>query len=291
MNNEVILGTAKLGIPDYGFPSANSYASPNELLKKAKNSGVDTLDTSPRYGDAEKLIGIFHNQNKSLFKICTKVDNLNKNDKHSERNIFKSVEKSIARTQVSQIEILYLHQNEMEIISDHNILMALDKLKVSGIVKKVGASVYSNEECEFSLNNNVYDVIQAPISILDTYMYSELLETNKNKCEIIARSVFLQGTLFNRGDIRSKIHQSESMLQYLSQIDYLVDKHGLNLLNLACSFVLALPHVTNIIIGTASQNNLLKIMEVVRAQLPKELFGEVKALSDQYKEWTNPRNW
>ncbi len=291
MSSKIILGTAKFGISGYGFSSGNHYSSTHELLQKAKELGVDTLDTSPRYGDAEKQIGDYHKCNPNSFKVCSKVDGLMPNDVHSERNIFRSVEKTITLSCVSQIEILYLHQNELDIISDHNILEALVKIKESGIVKKVGTSVYSPGECEFSLNSDVYDVIQAPISILDTYMYSKLIEMNRNKNEIIARSVFLQGTLFNREDIRNKIKQAEPMLEYLDQVDCLVKKYGSNLLSLACSFVLTLPHVTNFIVGTASLQNLVRIVGAAGVNIPGELFVEVKALSNQYKEWGNPRNW
>ena len=290
--NKVILGTAKIGISDYGFSSSSSYLSCFELFRNAAESGVSTLDTSPRYGNAEEIIGEFHGESDNTFLISTKIDDLVPNDAGSEDKIFRSVERSIARTKVSAIECVYLHQNDIEIISDKKILSALSKLKNRGMVKKTGTSIYSYEECEFSLTCDVYDVIQIPLSIMDSHIYSKLVDNySLISKEIIARSIFLQGTLLNRNDIWNKVKQAGAMTDYLSQLDSLIETYGIDMLSLACSFVLSLKNVSSFIVGTASQENLANIIKASQLSLSDELIGKVKKLSDEYKVWGNPRNW
>jgi len=290
--DKVILGTAKIGISDYGFSSNSSCSSCYDLFQKAAELGVSILDTSPRYGNAEEIIGEYHRHADTKFLISTKIDDLIPNDVDSEAKIFRSIEQSISRTDVSNIDSVYLHQNEFGIIDDEKILSALSKLKESGLVNKIGTSIYSYEECEFSLNCDVYDVIQMPLSIMDSHIYSKLVKKYSvlNK-EIVARSIFLQGTLLNRSDIGGKVKQAASMNNYLNQLDTLAKKYDVDILSLACSFVLSLEGVSSFIVGTASETNLTNIINASQCNLPDDLIKKVKKLSDEYKEWGNPRNW
>ncbi len=289
--NRVILGTASIGMPNYGFSSMNKHELSHELFSNALRFGIQDIDTSPRYGKAEKLIGSFHECSNQTFQVSTKVDNLLPGDDTSESKIFRSVENSIRQTQTSQIDTLYLHQNDLAIISDKGICEALVKLKNSGYVRKLGVSVYSYTECEFALNSDIYDVIQLPVSIMDSYIYSELIEKNKNNKEILARSVFLQGIVLNRKDIECKIKHSAAVLEYLKGIDGLAHEFSVDMVSLACSFVMSLPNINGMIVGTKSVNNLLKLIRSSKVVLQDELFFEVKAMSDEYKEWSNPRDW
>ncbi len=81
------------------------------------------------------------------------------------------------------------------------------------------------------------------------------------------------------------------MLRYLQKIDHLSDKYNISLINISCAFVLSLPGVSNIIVGTRSIENLSNITNAALLSLPEELFNEVRKLSEEYKEWGSPRNW
>jgi aryl-alcohol dehydrogenase-like predicted oxidoreductase len=48
------LGTAKLGIDNYGFYSNSLPKDKVRLLENSYRFGVHSFDTSPRYGDSEK---------------------------------------------------------------------------------------------------------------------------------------------------------------------------------------------------------------------------------------------
>jgi uncharacterized protein len=290
MINKIILGTAKLGISGYGFSSSEPHLSSSEILGHAYDEGIEILDTSPRYGNAEKLIGDYHVENENRFRICTKVDNLLPNSLSSYGYIQNSVINSIERTKVNIIETLYLHQNDLAIISDKKITKSLIQMKKNGFVKKIGVSVYSREECEFAIKSDVYDVIQIPLSILDSYIYSSEVKTGSTK-EIIARSIFLQGILFNRDRISSEIKQSIDLLRYISNIDDLLKEYKIDLMSLACCFVLSLHNVTYMIVSSSSRKNLTYIVESSKNKLHDELFHHIEQLSSSYKAWGNPRNW
>jgi aryl-alcohol dehydrogenase-like predicted oxidoreductase len=290
MKSKVILGTAKFGTNNYGFSSKEPRLSFTRMLQLANNLGIVTLDTSPRYGLAEKMIGQFHKDSKNIFKVSTKVDNLEPASKRSGYEIKKSVLNSINVLNVRSIETLYLHQNEIDIISDKNIIDALAKVKSDGYVKKIGVSVYNIEECNFALRSQIYDVIQLPVSILDSHIYSQINNLGLSK-EIVARSIFLQGILFNRTNINQQIKQSEDLSLYLRTLDEISYKHKYSLVDLAVAFVAGLSMVDNLIVGTSSEKNLEDISKASKIKLPNDLNNHLKDHSSRYKIWGNPRNW
>ena len=90
----------------------------DEQLKKVQDLGIYRFDTSPRYGNSESLLGEYIEQsNKKLF-ISTKIDNLKSNDPKSPKTIVEKVKTSLKKLNRKNIDVCYLHQNEMEIISD-----------------------------------------------------------------------------------------------------------------------------------------------------------------------------
>ena len=291
MKNKVFLGTVKFGVKDYGFSSLKKQSNVDSLLALAHKCKIDVLDTSPRYGNSEDVIGEYHAQHIHRFRVCTKVDNLEVASLSSERKIFQSVVNSIRSTGVDSIEILYLHQNEMEIIRDEIIINALQKVKEVGLVKKIGVSIYNAEECRFALANNVFDVIQLPVNILDSSIYANLIHHKPTDKEIIARSIFLQGLLFNRKDIKNKIKQWKELLEYISKLDDLAYEYNIDLPTMACSFVSSLIELDGVIVGTGVEKNLTRIIKASRFKMTQDLHDKLMLMSRKHKDWANPRNW
>jgi aryl-alcohol dehydrogenase-like predicted oxidoreductase len=288
---EFILGTAKLGMPDYGFSSKAERMPALSFLRNAWEVGVRTLDTSPRYGNAEDLIGKYHACLDEKYKICTKVDGLQLGRGTIQQSIFASVERSLKRMRITEIDTLYLHQNALDIISDEAVLNALSEVKKRYPVSRVGASIYSYEECLFAIKDNVYDVVQVPISILDSHIYSRVKADLNPQTKIVARSLFLQGTLLNRDLITSKILQSQDLLAYLAEIDKLANSYQADLVALACAYVVRLRGVYGIVVGTTNVSNLKILYQGAQTEIPAELLQAVTDLANSYKVWGNPRNW
>ena len=82
------------------------------------------------------MISQYHKESTNIYKVSTKVDNLEPSKK-SPYQINKSVLNSIQDLNVDSLETLYLHQNEIDIISDKKIMNSLENLKVEGYVKKL----------------------------------------------------------------------------------------------------------------------------------------------------------
>jgi aryl-alcohol dehydrogenase-like predicted oxidoreductase len=288
---ELTLGTAKMGIKAYGFSSKAKRSPPDKLMQEAWEIGIKSLDTSPRYGNAEELIGAFHRKTDYKFKVSTKIDNLDLNKNNFKEVIFSSVERSLEKMQLNEIETLYLHQNDLKIISNPRILDVLRATKERYPVKKVGASIYSYEECRFAIEHDIYDVVQVPISILDSNIYSRVCDGLNNRTEIIARSVFLQGLIFNRNLISLKVKQFQKLTKYLNKLDSLAIKYRMDLVAIACGYVARLNSVSNFIVGSSSVDNLKILCKYSQEEIPEELFLDIYQMAKIYKVWGNPRNW
>ncbi|MDZ4243928.1 MAG: aldo/keto reductase [Candidatus Doudnabacteria bacterium] len=290
---DLFLGTVKLGVPEYGFSSTAPVVSfdAQQFLCEAVKLGISRFDTSPRYGNSEEVIGHYIGQASSKPFVASKIDNLAPNNSDTPGLMEKSVNDSLAKLHLSTLDICYLHQNEMEIISDPYIHQGLSLLKEKGLVRQAGASVYSKEECSYAVDCGIFDVIQAPVSVFDLGFYNDFVLNKNPPVTLIARSLLLQGILVNRRQIKGQIKQSDAVLQYLDNLDQLAKEADMSTLDMALAFVYGLSGIDYYIIGTTSLENLKHNIECLKLELPRHIISEIKVLAGTPKQWTNPRNW
>ena len=284
------LGTAKLGDINYGFGSARSDRNINDFFEKCRQLDIYNFDTSPRYGESEKILGEYLSSlsNNKIF-ISTKVDNLVAKNNKSEDRIKFSLENSLLNLNIDKINILYLHQNNLEIISDKFILNSLLRLKEQGYVESIGASIYSEEELKFVMDCEIFDYVQIPIHILDTYFYN-IIVRSKSKIRIVARSIFLQGLLMNL-EKGKNIKPYNELCNAMKKLDKILKDYDLELRNVLISYIFSLNKLSSVITGTTSLHNLDQNFSNSRLLLNNEILEKLNNLSKDKALWTNPRYW
>ena len=289
----ICLGTVKLGIPDYGFSSLNCSEAfdPMVFLKQAVSEGVRRFDTSPRYGKSEEVVGHFIAHNHSLPIVSSKIDGLEPNKKETPEIMISSVQSSLGKLNLKRLDVCYLHQNELEIISDPYVHDGIMELKQKGLILHSGASLYSFEECEYAMESGVFDFIQLPINIFDLSFYKNFVQNNSTPIRFTARSLLLQGLLINRKSISARILQSDAIVQYLNQLDELAREVKLSTLELALGFVFALKNIDHFLIGTTSVQNLKNNLRCLDIKLQEEVFSRIFKIASPPKPWANPKNW
>lgn len=287
------LGTVKLGIPDYGFSSNNTTSrfDPVAFLKQAELMGISRFDTSPRYGQSEEILGKYIVQSITTPFVSSKIDNLSPGDCDTPRKMLASVQTSLLKLHLPKLDICYLHQNELEIISDPYVHEGLMMLKQQKLICYIGASLYSFQECEYALEAGLFDVVQIPLSVFDISFYNRFVREKNTSVRFIARSLLLQGILVNRSAISSHIRQSGQILSYLCELDRLAKEHGFSTLEIALGFVFSLQNIDHYLIGTTSIQHLQENIQCLRVELASETFERVLAMASQPKSWANPRNW
>ncbi|MDC0280237.1 aldo/keto reductase [Akkermansiaceae bacterium] len=288
---DIIYGTAKLGDQKYGFSSIReSLFLKEEFINNLLEKGVERFDTSPRYGDAQLTLGKALKNKYGSVKVDSKIVGLKPNDSRSRDKIFEQVETSLKHLNRSSLNVLYLHQNQIKILKDKMIQNALKEVLENGLAKKIGTSVYSHLELEYSLQNDLFNTIQVPVNILNTSFYDKFLASSKKGTkELIARSVFLQGTLLNVDEAFLRKINIE-LYNKIQKLEVICKKHNTTMLNEAKKTVYQLFGL-KIIQSSLSFKN-------IKSNLCFETHGnddliekEIRDLRDLEYTFTNPRNW
>ena len=284
------IGTAKLGDENYGYSSDKSDRDIEKFFDKCKELEIHNFDTSPRYSSSEKILGKYLSKfsNSKVF-VSTKVDDLIPNSIHSKEKIKSSIDKSLSDLNLNKLDLLYLHQNSLEIISDKFILDSLVKVKQQGYVSSIGASIYNIEELQYVIQSNIFDYVQIPINISDIYFYNTLLNSNC-KIKIVARSIFLQGALLNLNKVKN-IKYFKELSEAIVKLKEILKEHNLELTKTLIAYIFSLNKLSMVIMGTTSLDNLNQNHINSKIQLNNEIISELNNFSKYQALWTNPRNW
>ncbi len=288
--NKICLGTAKIGMPNYGYSSSGYLENASSFLLDSIKLGINYFDTSPRYGDCESILGETLNTLSSIPFLNTKIDELETLSTKTPSRMTESIQLSLQKLHVKTVDVCYLHQNQIEIISDKYVHQGMQKLKSEGLVKEFGTSVYSKEELKYTMECDLFDWVQVPVNILDTSFLQAICGTDSG-IKVAARSVFLQGILLNRQSIQSDITDNKPLLEALKIIDELCATYDIGIKELSVAYLSSLERINSIIIGTTSMGNLRKNIESATIVLDKQLKESLDGLSMQSKSWTNPRHW
>ena len=290
MNSKLILGTVQFGL-NYGINNTIGKMSEDkvfELLENAYDLGVKTLDTAEAYGNAHSVISNFHKQSKKRFNIISKYSSSN----------FDYPIDLLERIQVhcSNFNVNYLegymfhsyHDFKMNINKDPNVL---DNIKNSGLVKKTGVSVYSNDEIEDLLNFKNINLIQLPFNLFDNeYQRKEILEkAKKRNIEIHTRSAFLQGLFFK--DVNTLHKNLLPLKKDLSDLILLSKKSNISLAELALNYPLSKSYIDKVLIGVDSLEQLKNNIKATENDFDKSIYEKIDCIQIKNTKLLNPSNW
>ena len=280
--SKIILGSAQFGL-DYGINNSSGKLTEREIfniLNFSQEKGIKIIDAANAYGNANDIIGKFIKINPNSFKINTKFF-FNKSP------IEDQLDETLYKLNVNSINTCFFH--DYNDFKEHG--NKLSNLKETGKIKKIGLSVYSNNEFKEACMTNWIDVIQFPYNILDNnYQRNEMIKIAKKKGkEIQARSIFLQGLFFMK---ISKIPQNLFLLKpYLKEIHRIVLKKNINLINLCLGYVNYNKLIDSIIIGVDSFDQIVANTEISNLTLNEEVIKLIDEIKVVENELLLPKNW
>jgi aryl-alcohol dehydrogenase-like predicted oxidoreductase len=121
-----------------------------ELLRQARELGVNLIDTAPAYGRSEERLGQLL-RNRRDWVICSKAGEefrggVSRYDFRPEQ-IRRSVERSLRRLRSDYIDLLLIHSdgNDLDIIHRYGALDVLAELKQEGRIRATGMSTKTVE--------------------------------------------------------------------------------------------------------------------------------------------------
>ncbi len=144
------LGTVKLG-RDQGVKYPNRFTIPDDrqasaLLTRARQLGINLIDTAPAYGNSEQRLGELLARQRRDWVICTKVGEEFEQGKSrydfTPEHIRNSVERSLKRIQTDYLDLVMVHSSgdDEAILQRHDPLGVLAEMKRRGMIRAFGMS-------------------------------------------------------------------------------------------------------------------------------------------------------
>ena len=260
---KLAIGTAQFG-QSYGIANTLGMVSPADvgiILSTARSHGIKTLDTAISYGSSEKVLG---SQGVDGFLVITKLPSVPQNTDQIENWIDMCVANSLAKLNLSSIGGILLH-HPMDLLgpSGSIIYRKLMEMKSSGVVQKLGISIYNPQELELILGHFSFDILQTPLSIFDRRILgADWLDRLKScNVELHVRSVFLQGLLLLSRETRpSKFSPWQKLWEAW---DVWLEKTEQSALSACLNYPLSIPEVSRVIVGVDSPLQFRQIIASV----------------------------
>ena len=265
---KIALGTVQFGL-QYGISNQAGrvqFEDVRHILQEAIAQGVDTLDTAIGYGDSESTLG---QTGVGGWKVVTKLPALPEDCADVAGWVEAQVVGSIKRLGVSQLHGVLLHRPAQLLSKDGEFLFnALQRLKAVGLTKKIGVSVYGPKELDVLMAEMQFDLVQAPLNLLDRRLVESgwASRLRNQGIELHVRSVFLQGLLLMEPDQRPQGFARWNSVW--AEWARWLDETGLTSLQACLGYALGVHEVDKIVVGVDCVTHFQEIIAASCAKLP-----------------------
>jgi hypothetical protein len=262
VNSRLALGTVQFGL-QYGVANKAGRVPADEvaeILRVAKDRGINTLDTAVVYGDSEQILGQAGVTN---WQVVSKLPELPDDVENVTAWVENQVENILQRLELSQLYGLLLHRPQQLLEARGKLLIkALEETRAQARATKIGVSVYSPTELEPLFDVMHLDLVQMPFNILDRRLIESgwARQLKSSDVEIHVRSVFLQGLLLMTD--RQRPAKFEKWSSLWAEWSRWLGETGLSPLEACLRFVLNVDDIDKVIIGVDGVDHLCEILEV-----------------------------
>lgn len=257
--SRLCLGTAQFGMA-YGISNTSGRVPPEEvgrILDRAREAGIDTLDTAIAYGESEAVLG---QVGADRFRVITKLPPVPSSDRALEVWIREHVVGSLARLRLDRLHGLLLHHpSDAMGPRGTEVLAALGSVRDSGLVERVGLSLYDVGPALDPIAS-LLDLVQLPYSAFDRRAESSgaLQSLHDAGAEIYARSAFLQGVALMKPEELPA--QLSGMVRPVIELRAWAQERGVPPVTAAIGHVLADPRIDRVVVGVVNVGQLEEII-------------------------------
>jgi aryl-alcohol dehydrogenase-like predicted oxidoreductase len=284
------LGTVQFG-QSYGIANSDARVSldtAREILSVAFSIGIDTIDTAVAYGDSESRLGTI---GVADWDVITKLPTVPRESVDVRRWVDEQVRASLRRLRLSCLRGVLVH-NSGELASEHGdeLYQSMHEVKASGLVEKIGVSIYDARELDLLTSRYDLDIVQAPLNVFDRRIVESgwLSRLSDSGTEVHVRSVFLQGLLLMAEARRPAKFARWSNLWTIW--DAWLRDHDISALDACIAFVMAHAGVRRIVVGVDSVAQLREIRVAADAAATAAIVAPVTLRSDDVN-LINPSRW
>jgi len=264
----IALGTVQFGLA-YGVSNTRGQVTAPEarrILDQATACGINTLDTAIAYGQSESVLGQLGIHG---WRVVSKLPAMPTQEEHAAQWVHAQFAMSTQRLGVEHLDGLLLHRPDQLLGPGGEALWAaLDDLRRQGRVHKIGVSIYSHEELALLTDGRRFDLVQAPLNILDRSLVDSgwAQRLKEQGTELHVRSAFLQGLLLMGAERPAKFSNWHALWQ---QWGAWLSEHGLSPLQACLRYCLSVPQVDRVVVGVESADQLREIVDAARGAMPQ----------------------
>ena len=283
MSNKLILGTAQFGMK-YGVNNKVGKIPKKEIVKIlnfSKRNNISYFDTASTYGESENKLGNYLKKNNNNFKIITKYSS-------KKKSIIKQFYET--RKLTGQIPDIVLAHSYKDYISK-DFQETLNHLIKEFKLKKYGASLYSPNEYFKILKVRVPNIIQVPVNIFDKrFLEKKIISSiKKNRIEVHARSIYLQGLLFVE---EKKIYRYfKNIKKIFKKTINLAENENLSLAQLSLLWVYKKKDINKIVLGIDSLSQLNENINLLKKKINNKTILEIDKINLHKNTIIKPNLW
>ena len=286
LKKKLLIGTAGLQ-KDYGINKSVGLSKKqvSELVDFLKLNNLRSIDTAISYKGVEKKLG---GSNLKKFCIYSKIPKLPKKCSNINEWLSKVVNDSLKNLNIKSYEAVLVH-NIKDLLNKKRgveVFKFLYNLKMRGLTKKIGLSVYNFSDLFKIVTKYKFDIVQLPLNIFDRrLLFKNYIKKIKNKkMEIHVRSIFLQGLLLKE---YKKIPKYFKKRKLFYEWESWCHKNNISKKQSCVNFISNQKYVDKIVIGPNSIEEILDIKRYFKKttnKFPKKIFSNDINLVD-------PRRW
>ena len=294
------LGTAPLA----GLFKSVDISESDQLIRTALDNGMNYFDTAPLYGHglAEERLGRILSNVTKPFVLQTKVGRvLNWVEKadpvpwfpdadphiqpvfdYTADGIKRSLDESLKRLGVDQIDIALMHDAENHISEAINIAYpVLADLKRQGIIKAIGIGINLCDVAIEIMKNVDLDIVllAGRYTLLDQSAQNKLLPyALERRVDITIGGVFNSGVLADPkpGATFEYLPASDEIIKKAQEIGAFLKNLGIPLTAAALQFPLRHPAVTSVLTGSRNSKELLANAADFDLELPEDIWNQLE---------------
>lgn len=266
-----------------------------EAVERALELGLNWLDTSPHYGEAERRMGIaLKGVPRNSYYISSKVGtHPSRRYDYSADAAYWTVENSLKELGVDYLDICLIHdpepQHMEQILGSKGALEALVHLRKQGIIKSIGVGVQHHSIIRKLIETGNLDVA---LTVNDyTLLRQSVLEGVCNYAEqhgigIINGAALAMGLLSGRhpSTIGTKVWSPPvNELEAALEVYKWCENRNISILALALQFSLRQPRIHSTLIGAATAEEVQGCWDAVTSYLPQSVWEELPHLLDRMR--------
>ena len=255
------LGTAQLGL-NYGIANQTGQVSgqgAREMLALATHAGVDTLDTAAAYGESEARLGALGVES---FRVVTKLPSMPAHVEDVAAWVQSEVQDSLSRLRVPHLHALMLHR-PLELLGPRGdrLYQALNRLKQTQVIDKIGVSVYGPEQLEALIPRFPIEIVQAPLNLVDRRLHRSgwLRRLHDLGIEVHTRSAFLQGLLLMPAGMLPE--RFVRWVALWANWHGWLQEHKVSPIRACLAYPLSHPEIDRVVVGADSPDQLWQIFD------------------------------